>query len=146
MKKILFFIAALATFVSAEETCNVNGSYQGIPEGSCIQSGYICNLAMDVNNEQKVMAFHLGVDQTCQTVLSTKFETTRVADNTTTTVLRLFLIESEEYHTDALGMTLAGSLALSASNNKTPVSVIYHKVGNSEYGGVLLQSISQIGN
>jgi hypothetical protein len=67
-------------------------------------------------------------------------------DNSKIKVLRLSLIESEEYHTDALGMTLAGSLALSASNNKIPVSIIYHKVHSSEYGGVLLQSILQVGN
>ena len=145
MKKILFFIAATAALVSAAETCNVNGSYPGIPEGACVQSGYVCNLAFDVNAERKVMAFHLGSDSTCQTLLNTKFVTVNI-DNTTTTLLRVFFIEGEEYHTDALGMTLAGSLALSASNNKVPVSVIYHQVGTSEYGGVLLQSISQVGN
>ena len=145
MKKILFFIAALAAFVSAEEICNVNGSHKGIPEGACVQSGYVCNLAFDVETEQKVMAFNLGSGSTCQTLLNTKFVTVNI-DSTTTTLLRVFFIESEEYHTDALGMTLAGSLALSASNNKIPVSIIYHKVHSSEYGGVLLQSILQVGN
>lgn len=145
MKKILFFIAALAALVSAEEICNVNGSHKGIPEGACVQSGYVCNLSFDVDTEQKVMAFNLGSDSTCQTLLNTKFVTVNI-DNTTTTLLRLSLIESEEYHTDALALTLAGSLALSASNSKVPVSVIYHQVGSSEYGGILLQAISQVGN
>lgn len=145
MKNMFLWIAFMVTLISANETCNESGSFQGIPEEACVQYGYICHLAFDVNSEQKVMSFRLGADQTCQTFLNTKFITTGI-DGSQTNTLRLFLIEGEEYNTDALGMTLAGSLALSASNKKTMISVIYHQVGNNEYGGVRLQAISQIEN
>lgn len=145
MKKILLLLMTFSAFAFSEEICNVNGSYKAIPEGSCVQYGYVCNVGFTVSNEQKALSFYLAVDQACQTLLQTKFETIRF-DNSTTKVLRLSLIESEEYHTDALALTLAGSLALSASNSKVPVSVIYHQVGSSEYGGILLQAISQVGN
>ena len=93
------------------------------------------------------MAFYLASDPACDpaSLLTTQFTTTLI-DETQSNRLHIFLIEGEEYHTDALGITLAASLALSASNNKKLVSVIYHKVYNEEYGGIRLQGISQIGN
>lgn len=91
------------------------------------------------------MAFFLGTDQNCTTWIQTQFETTDF-NGTKTNSLKVFLIESEEYNTDALAMTLAGALALSASNNKIPVRIIYHQVKEQNYGGILLQSISLIGN
>lgn len=145
MNKLIISLLIISSFAFSTEICNVNGSNNGMPEGSCVQTGYVCNLAFDVNNDQKVMSFNLGTDQTCATPISTKFTTVKV-DGTSTNVLWPFLIEGEQYKTDALAMTLAGSLALSASNNKVPVSVIYHQVKSSNYGGVLLQSITQVGN
>ncbi|WP_143394454.1 hypothetical protein [Fibrobacter intestinalis] len=124
----------------------MKNSNPGIPEGSCTQSGYVCHLAFDTNNSQNVIAFYLGADSLCSSLQTTKFITKKQSDNTTTNAHHLFLIESEEFHTDALAMTLSGALALSASNNRSQISVIYHKVKEAEYGGILLQSISIVGN
>lgn len=146
MRKILFFVILFATFGLSTELCNEKNSNLGIPEGSCTQSGYVCHLAFDTNNSQNVIAFYLGVDSLCSSLQTTKFITKKQSDNTTTNTLHLFLIESEEFHTDALAMTLSGALALSASNNRSLISVIYHKVKEAEYGGILLQSISIVGN
>ncbi len=147
MKKMISILFLFSALLFADEMCNVNGSLIAIPEGSCQQNGYICNLSFDVSAQEKVMAFYLASDPTCDpaSLLTTQFTTTLI-DETQSNRLHIFLIEGEEYHTDALGITLATSLALSASNNKKLVSVIYHKVYNEEYGGIRLQAISQIGN
>jgi len=57
--------------------------------------------------------------------------------------LKLFLIE-DEFNASPLSLTLAGSLALSASNSKEPVYVIYKQDHNVEYGGIKLQSIKKV--
>lgn len=146
-KLILFllFFVFLCPLWSAE-ICNIKGSWKGIPEGSCTQTGFVCHLGFDVNGEQNVISFYLGSDSTCQSLLYTRFETIRVTDNSKINTLRLSLIESEEFHTDVLSMVLASSIALSASNNKKLVSVIYHQVSKDEYGGIRLQSIGIVGN
>ena len=145
MNKFLVFLLIISSVVFSEEVCNFNGSNEMIPNSSCSQFGYVCHLAVDVNNAQNVMAFFLGTDQNCTTWIQTQFETTDF-NGTKTNSLKVFLIESEEYNTDALAMTLAGALALSASNNKIPVRIIYHQVKEQNYGGILLQSISLVGN
>ena len=57
--------------------------------------------------------------------------------------LKIFLIE-EENNASQLSLTLAGSLALSASNNKEPVFVIYKKEHDVEFGGIKLLSINKV--
>lgn len=135
VRNVLLCIILFASLGVASEICNVKNSNPGIPEGSCTQSGYVCHLAFDTNNSQNVIAFYLGADSLCSSLQTTKFITKKQSDNTTTNALHLFLIESEEFHTDALAMTLSGALALSASNNRSQISVIYHKVKKAEYGG-----------
>lgn len=148
MKKLillLLFFTFLCPLWSAE-ICNIKGSWKGIPDGSCTQTGFVCHLGFDVNGEQNVISFYLGSDSTCQSLLDSRFETIQGTDDSKTDVLRLSLIESEEFHTDVLSMVLASSIALSASNNKKLVSVIYHQVSKDEYGGIRLQSIGIVGN
>lgn len=148
MKKLIsfmFFFVFLRPLWSTE-ICNIKGSWKGIPEESCMQTGFVCHLGFDVNNEQNVISFYLGSDSTCQSLLDTRFKTIRVTDDSKINTLRLSLIESEEFHTDVLSMVLASSIALSASNNKKLVSVIYHQVSKDEYGGIRLQSIGIVGN
>ncbi len=94
----------------AAEQCNIPDN----PPGSCVQDGYVCRLAIDVRQNQKVMAFYLYDDAAC----------------------------TQPSTTDALAMTLAGSVALSAYNNRTKVSVIYTKHSPNTYGGLRLNSIS----
>jgi hypothetical protein len=146
MKRIIFLIAIFATMLLAEEICNNSGSNSGIPEGSCSQIGYVCNLAFDVNGSQKVMAFYLYNDATCATPSITTLQTFDTQTKSTTNRLRIFMIEGAEYDTDALGMTLAGSMALSAYNNRTHIGVIYSKKGNNQYGGIRLLAISSADN
>lgn len=57
--------------------------------------------------------------------------------------LKLFLIE-DEFNASPLSLTLAGSLALSASNNKEPIFVIYKQDHDIEFGGIKLQSINKV--
>ncbi len=144
--KILFALLFMTVFCFSEEICNVNNSMPGIPEKSCTQTGYVCHLAFDVNNAQNAISFYLGTDSLCTLIQTTSLITVRASDNVTTNQLHLFLIESEQYHTDALAMTLSSAIALSASNNRNLIRVIYHKVKQTEYGGILLQAVSIVGN
>ena len=122
----------------AEEACNGN-----LPSGACAQEGYVCKLGFDVDNEVDVMYFHLGLDSTCNSLLSSELKTQHsLMDTTTSASLKVFLIENEN-NASPLSLTLAGSLALSASNNKERVYIIYRKVSNIEYGGIRLLSISK---
>ena len=57
--------------------------------------------------------------------------------------LKIFLIE-DEFNASPLSLTLAGSLALSASNNKEPIFVIYKQDHDIEFGGIKLQSINKV--
>ena len=104
--KILFALLFMTVFCFSEEICNVNNSMPGIPEKSCVQTGYVCHLAFDVNNAQNAISFYLGSDSLCTSIQTTSLSTVRASDNVTTNQLHLFLIESEQYHTDALTMTL----------------------------------------
>lgn len=144
--KILLALLFMTVFCFSEEICNANNSMPSIPEKSCTQTGYVCHLAFDVNNTQNAISFYLGTDSLCSSIQTTSLSTVRTSDNVTTNQLHLFLIESEQYHTDALTMTLSGAIALSASNNRNLIRVIYHKVNSTEYGGILLQAISIVGN
>ena len=146
MKRVLTLISLFIVFAFSSETCNVSNSAPGIPEKSCTQTGYVCNLAFDVNNAQNAISFYLGTDSLCTSIQTTSLSTVRASDNVTTNQLHLFLIESEQYHTAALTMTLSGAIALSASNNRNLIRVIYHKVNSTEYGGILLQAVSIVGN
>jgi len=146
MERVLTLILLLIAFAFSSEICNVNNSMPGIPEKSCTQTGYVCHLAFDVNNAQNAISFYLGTDSLCTSIQTTSLSTVRASDNVKTNQLHLFLIESEQYHTDALAMTLSSAIALSASNNRNLIRVIYHKVKQTEYGGILLQAVSIVGN
>lgn len=128
----LLFFTFLCPLWSAE-VCNIKGSWKGIPEGSCTQTGFVCYLGFDVNGEQNVISFYPGSDSTCQSLLNTRFETIRETDDTKTDVLRLSLIESEEFHTDALSMVLASSIALS--------TIRCQKMNMVEFASKVLESL-----
>lgn len=139
MKKvILYAITILVAIIGAEENCNVPGN----PDGSCQQIGYVCNLGFNVNGEDNVMFFHLGADASCTNLLKSDSLQTFLTETDTTlsTAAKFFLVENEE-NIGPLSLTLAGSLAMLAVNNNTPVDIIYKKVKDIEFGGIKLLSI-----
>ncbi|MDY6329952.1 MAG: hypothetical protein SPL52_00450 [Fibrobacter sp.] len=139
MKKvILYAITILVTIIGAEENCNVPGN----PDGSCQQIGYVCNLGFNVNGEDNVMFFHLGADASCTNLLKSDSLQTFLTETDTTlsAAAKFFLVENEE-NIGPLSLTLAGSLAMLAVNNNTPVDIIYKKVKDIEFGGIKLLSI-----
>lgn len=138
MKKIIILISLLSSILVAAEQCNIPGN----PPGSCVQDGYVCRLAIDVRQNQKVMAFYLYDDAACTQPSTTDVLTTRDINGAVSNNIWLFMIEGAAYDTDALAMTLAGSVALSAYNNRTMVSVIYTRHSSNSYGGLRLNSIS----
>ena len=142
-KTILFCIAFCASLVFSDEEVCYTGE-PGTPQGACWQHGYVCGLGFDVSNESDVMYFYLGADSSCNTLLaSDSLKTyTYPGSSTYATELKLFLI-NDEYAASPLSLTLAGSLALSASNNKEMIFVVYKKVHDVQYGGIRLVSISK---
>lgn len=138
MKRIILLISLLSSMLMAAEQCNIPGN----PSGSCTQEGYVCNLAIDVRQNQKVMAFYLYDDAACTQPSTTTLKTLIEGTTTQSESVRPFMIEGATYDTDALAMTLAGSVALSAYNNRTKVSIIYSKVSENQYGGLRLNAIS----
>ena len=144
MKKIILFIAAICVSSAfSTETCYTQNDL-GMPAGSCTQTGYVCGLGFDVSNGKNVMFLNLGADSTCNVLLSSALRTyTYPGSATYSSYLKIFLIE-DEFYASPLSLTLAGSLALSASNNKEPVYVIYKQDHDVEFGGIKLQSINKV--
>ena len=140
MKRIILLISLLSSMLMAAEQCNIPGN----PTGSCSQEGYVCFLAIDVRQNQKVLAFRLYDDAACTQPSITDALTTQDINGAVSNNIWLFMIEGATYDTDALAMTLAGSVALSAYNNRTMVSVIYTKVSQNTYGGLRLNAISTV--
>ena len=160
MKKVIFLVMALAISVFAEdgptssssatsttssssgqtfgtEICNTDGSLNEIPEGSCQMNGYVCNLGFNVAEEKNVFFFNIGTDMQCNTLAGSSLAPSSSSSSHAT----FFLIE-DEYDAGPLSLTLAGSLAMSATLNGRVVSIIYRRVRNDiEYGAIRLQSI-----
>lgn len=137
MKKIIITLLFLGTMLWAEEKCNVPGN----PDGSCQQIGYVCNLGFNVVGENNIMFFHLGADSTCTNLVESTLTTHLTeTDTTLSAAAKFFLVENEE-NIGPLSLTLAGSLAMLAVNNNTPVDIIYKKVKDIEFGGIKLLSI-----
>ena len=140
MKKVICTLAILATtfFAKASENCNVPGN----PDGSCQQIGYVCNLGFNVVGEDNIMFFHLGSDTTCTTLLTSRLAYKRNINNGTDSTAWFFLRENQE-NMGPLSLTLAGSLAMLATNNATPVEIIYKKIENinEAFGRIKIQSI-----
>jgi len=143
MKKIISAIIILSASLWAisNEHCNIPLN----PSGSCEQAGYICNLGFNVYGENSIMYFHLGADSSCSTLLTSDNLKTYKSklDSSYSDYPKFFLIENEE-KMGPLSLTLAGSLAMLAVNNAIPVDIIYQKVGDIEFGGIKLLSISLI--
>ena len=145
MKKvILYAITILAATIWAGETCQGEEATPN-PPYSCQQTGYVCNLGFDVNGEDNVMFFHLGLDTTCTNLFKSDSLQTFLTeiDTTQSSSTKFFLTENEE-KTGPLSLTLAGSLAMLAVNNNMQVHIIYKKVKDDEYGGIKLLSINLI--
>lgn len=143
MKKtiILALILTVSTFAqgSLEHDCSATGN----PEGSCIMDGFVCNLGFGVAEEKSAMFFNIGLDTTCGKLQkSDSLPTYPNPDDTTieSQSTKFFLIE-DEYNAGPLSLTLAGSMAMSASLNGRKVSIIYKRVKLEEYGGIRLLSI-----
>ena len=145
MKKvILYAITILAATIWATETCQ-GAETTPNPPYSCQQTGYVCNLGFNVNGEDNVMFFQLGLDSTCANLFKSENIKTQLTETDTTksSSTKFFLIENEE-KTGPLSLTLAGSLAMLAVNNNMQVYIIYKKVKDIEFGGIKLLSINLI--
>ena len=159
MKKVIFLVLALMMSVLAEdgptssstipatssssgqplgaENCNTDGSLNEIPANSCQMNGYVCNPGFNVAEEQNVLFFNIGTDALCTTLVGSSL----MPSSSSSSHATFFLVE-DEYDAGPLSLTLAGSLAMSASLNGRAVSVIYKQVRDDiEYGAIRLLSI-----
>lgn len=143
MNKIIVLTLVMASFVFADDVHEHDCFVPGIPDSSCIMDGFVCNLGFGVAEEKSVLFFNIGKNASCDTLvksdsLPTYLDSTAQSDESPQT--KFFLIE-DEYNAGPLSLTLAGSLAMSASLNGRKVSVIYRRVKLEEYGGIRLLSI-----
>ena len=75
MKNTFIFCLILSvSFAFANELCNTNNE-PGIPQGTCTQIGYVCNLGFDVVDGANIMYFALGADTSCSTLLTSSQKT-----------------------------------------------------------------------
>lgn len=128
MKHILILLAFAVTGAQAAlmttEECPENSSI--VPDSCCYVQGYISDLNVDVG---QTLGFHLVKDSTDTTSVRT---TIKDKSSSTGIPLRIFYYIEDAKGSDALGMILNTSLALSAKNNKTPVNVIYRNDAENE--------------
>ena len=150
MKKIVILMIILAVAALAEEQCYK--SAEGDQPKICTEVGFICKLGVDVGPQTNAMFFYLGQDPACTTLFKSNFNTVVVQDyidengkkqtlSTPSTATKFFL-ENDDGLAGPLSMTIAGSFALSAYNNSSPVYVIYRQVSDIEHGGIRVLSIS----
>ena len=119
------------------ENCNTDGSLNEIPANSYQMNGYVCNLGFNVAEEKNVLFFNIGTDALCTTLVGSSL----MPSSSSSSHATFFLVE-DEYDAGPLSLTLAGSLAMSASLNGRAVSVIYKQVRDDiEYGAIRLLSI-----
>lgn len=138
---MLAFLTAILWATSNERLCNTPENPNTNPEGSCTQSGYVCNLGIDANNNVNVMFFNLGADATCSTLLeSLQFHTFLSGQDTVQSFATFFFMDDND-GIDALSMTLVSSVAMLAVNNGVPVEIIYKKNGDQWYGGIRVLAI-----
>lgn len=150
MKKIITLALVLTALAFAQdgEWCNIQGSpntffTNTIPEGSCSwENVFICNQGFNVGGEKSMLFFNISSYATCDSLKKSSLVVyndslgTQVIPPYTT----FFLVE-DEYETTPLSLTLAGSLAMSASLNGKKVKIIYKKVKDQAYGGIRILSI-----
>ena len=144
MKKIIVLalmlvMSAFAQTSQNNEQCGGNG----IPQGSCATVGFICNVGFNVAGEKGIVFFRMATDMQCtNSIKSAQFPTYYDTTNHSTVTSRttFFVIEDENGATP-VSVTLAGSIALSASLNARKVFVIYKQVREEDFGGVVVQSI-----
>lgn len=117
------------------ESCNSSGSTGVIPPGSCHVNGFVCNLGFDLG-EKNVLFFNIGTDLTCNSLAGST-----LMPSSSSSEAKFFLIE-DEYDAGPLSLTLAGSLAMSATLNGRAVSIVYKRVREDmDYGAIRLLSI-----
>ncbi|SHG26873.1 hypothetical protein SAMN05720761_10117 [Fibrobacter sp. UWCM] len=165
MNKVIFLVVALAMSVLAEdgptssssvtpassssseqvmgiEDCDVPGN----PANSCQMNGYVCNLGFNVAEEKNMLFFNMGKNAWCDTLVGSSLMQSSSSSLSSTSSsssshATFFLVE-DEYNAGPLSLTLAGSLAMSASLNGRAVSIIYKRVRyDVEYGAIRLLSI-----
>ena len=127
--------------LNPEMLCNTPENPNTNPEGSCTQSGYVCNLDIDVNNKVNVMFFNLGTDTSCTNLLESRFNTFLTGQDSITTDFATFFFMDDNDSIDALSMTLVSSVAMLSVNNDVQVEIIYKQHGEQWYGGIRLLSI-----
>lgn len=141
---VLLFILAVSIFAQGQQPFNEQCNVEGIPSGSCIAKGFVCNVGFNVGGEKSMLFFKIGADAACTSTTLFKSRLTVYVDPADTTSepanTKIFLVE-DEYETGPLSLTLAGSIALAASLNERMVSVVYKKVKDEAYGGIHLLAI-----
>ena len=154
MKKTMVLILALAVFAFTQnyERCNIPDIPDSlfistIPEGSCSRENvFVCNVGFNVAGEKSMLYLNISLNAAC-----TSLENSRLAvyenpsDTTTRPSYTTFFLVEDEYEATPLSLTLAGSLAMSASLNGKKVRIIYKKVKDEAYGGIRLQTIEFYG-
>lgn len=152
MKKIIALAIVLTALAFAEdnERCNnpnldTSSYIASIPDGSCSwENVFICNPGFNVGGEKSMLFFNISSDVSCsqQSLKKSRLVVYEDPSNITTEPLHttFFLVE-DEYEATPLSLTLAGSLAMSASLNGKKVRIIYKKVKDEAYGGIRILSI-----
>ena len=152
MKKTMVLILALAVFAVAQnfERCNISGipdslSISTIPEGSCSRENvFVCNVGFNVAGEKSMLYLNISLNAACNSLETSRLVVYDAPSNTEPLYTTFFLVE-DEYEATPLSLTLAGSLAMSASLNGKKVRIIYKKVKDEASGGIRLQTIEFYG-
>lgn len=141
---VLLFILATCIFAQAQQPFNEQCNVHGIPPGSCVVQGFVCNAGFNVGGEKSMLFFKIGADAACTSTALFKSQISvyeNPADSTSEPINTTIFLVEDEYETGPLSLTLAGSIAMSASLNERMVSVVYKKVKDEAYGGIRLLTI-----
>lgn len=153
MRNILLVILSIAALSFAAEQCN-NGYYQiQAPLGSCINSGYVCQVTTEsIGGVQ----FYLGTTADC-----TSFETTtqfvtyplkgenELDQSKPNHTLMPYLAEyndpDPQKRVGALAVATNTAFIINAANEKFKVLITYYQIANrNDASSVRLQSIQRI--
>jgi hypothetical protein len=153
MKKLLFAILAVAVLTFATEECNTGNRYSlEISEGSCVNQGYVCNVATDQNGG---VLFKLGKTANCSEIDTTMFTTypiksaTELDTDSLRNELKLYMKEDPLENVGALAVATNTAFIINALNERFSVCVIYHRAvaaqdsNDYNFASIRLQSIQK---
>lgn len=153
MKKtiVLALVLTALAFAEVNERCNIptqdtSAYIASIPDSSCSwENVFICNVGFNVSGERSMLFFNISLYASCDSLKKSRLPVYENSSNATEPFYTTFFLVEDEYEATPLSLTLAGSLAMSASLNGKKVRVIYKKVKNEAYGGIRLQTIEYYG-